>query len=232
VSNVAGTRRAQRRPTAETELYGPVKAFFEAQGFVVKGEVRGCDLVAWKGEEPPVIVELKTRFTLALVLQGVDRLALSARVYLAVPKGELRRPRRVRKLCRRLGLGLIGIGARGAVAIVEEPGPYRPRIAAARVLRLTQEFARRAGDPNVGGGRGVPLVTAYRQDALRCARTLATAGPMRLAALRAGSGVPEAARLLQRNPYGWFARIARGTYGLTEEGRQALARFAEVAAAL
>src|SRR5262245_57371092 len=65
------------QPTGEASLYGPVKRFLEAQGFEVKGEVRGCDLVARRGDEPPVIVELKLRFTLALVLQGIDRLALS-----------------------------------------------------------------------------------------------------------------------------------------------------------
>ena len=43
----------------EHALYPPVKAFLETQGYVVKGEVNGCDLVAIRGEEPPVIVELK-----------------------------------------------------------------------------------------------------------------------------------------------------------------------------
>jgi hypothetical protein len=37
---------------------------------------------------------------------------------------------------------------------------------------------------------------------------------------------------LQRNVYGWFARIERGTYTLTEEGSQALSRFAEAISAL
>ena len=68
----------------ESDLYAPVKALLEGQGYVVKGEVRGCDVVGVRGEEPPVIVELKRVFGLSLVLQGVDRLALSDRVYLAV----------------------------------------------------------------------------------------------------------------------------------------------------
>ena len=32
-----------------------------------------------------------------------------------------------RKLCRRLGLGLIVIAGRGAVEVIEDPIPYRPR---------------------------------------------------------------------------------------------------------
>src|SRR5207253_2240985 len=55
-------------PLGEAALYLPVKRFFEKSGFDVKGEVNGCDLVAYRGDEPPVIVELKLRFTLALVL--------------------------------------------------------------------------------------------------------------------------------------------------------------------
>ena len=74
----------------ETALYGPVKRFLESRGYEVKGEVCGCDLVARhrddQGDEKPVIVELKLRFTLALLLQGIDRLAVSERVYVAVPR--------------------------------------------------------------------------------------------------------------------------------------------------
>jgi hypothetical protein len=218
----------------ETTLYAPVKEFLESRGYEVKGEVRGCDLVARRGDEPPVVVELKLRFSLSLVLQGIDRLALTERVYLAVPRPPSRRRRSrglapdspgIRKLCRRLGLGLMLVGGRN-VEILEEPVPYRPRPAKARALRLKDEFDRRLGDANVGGATRVPIVTAYRQDALRCARALALSGPMRIAALRAAAGVPGAARILQRNVYGWFTRIERGTYTLSEGGGRALTRFA------
>src|SRR5438105_2626002 len=90
----------------ESDLYAPVKSLLEEQGYSVKGEVRGCDVVGVRGSEPLVIVELKRVFGLGLVLQGVDRLALSDAVYLAVgtwPK----KLRNVKKLCRRLGLGLM-----------------------------------------------------------------------------------------------------------------------------
>jgi hypothetical protein len=125
---------------------------------------------------------------------------------------------------------LVGL-TRKTVEILEEPLPYRPRPAKSRALRLIDEFSRRIGDANTGGSAGVPLVTAYRQDALRCARALALAGPMRVAHLRATAEVPGAARILQRNVYGWFDRIERGTYRLTPEGGQALSRFADAVAA-
>src|ERR1041384_4414527 len=109
----------------ESDLYAPVKALLEGQGYVVKGEVRGCDVVAVRGAEPPVIVELKRAFGLGLVLQGVDRLSLSDRVYLAVgawPKNL----RSVKKLCRRLGLGLIVV-VKERADVVLDPVPYVPR---------------------------------------------------------------------------------------------------------
>ncbi len=231
------SRTSGTDPIGEAALYRPVKHFLERLGYEVKGEVRGCDLVARRGDEPAVIVELKLRFNLALVLQGVDRLAMSERVYLAVPRpsraarGIMPDTPRVRRLCRRLGLGLILVG-RDTVAVVEEPVPYRPRPARTRAARLIAEFERRAGDPNVGGRTRAPVVTAYRQDALRVARMLAATGPMRLADLRAMTGVADAGRLLQRNVYGWFARLARATYALSDRGHEALGQFADAVAAL
>jgi hypothetical protein len=60
----------------ETSLYGTAKTFLESHGFEVKGEVYGCDIVAVRDGQPPmlVITELKMAFTLELLLQGVDRL--------------------------------------------------------------------------------------------------------------------------------------------------------------
>jgi hypothetical protein len=234
----AAVQIASSNANVEAALYPPLKAFLEGQGYIVRGEVRGCDLVARRGDEALVIVELKLRFTLSLLLQGVDRLALSPLIYLAVPRPTARtrgiRPdaKAVRKLCRRLGLGLILIGGRGAVEVIEDPIPYRPRQAKRRSSLLLGEFERRRGDLNVGGSSRVPIITAYRQDALRCVRVLAAAGPMRLGALRVASGVAAAAPILQRNVYGWFDRVGHGIYGLTAAGEQAVNRFAEAVAAL
>lgn len=40
----------------ETDLYLPLKAFMEAAGYSVKGEVNGCDLVGVSDADPPVVV--------------------------------------------------------------------------------------------------------------------------------------------------------------------------------
>jgi hypothetical protein len=213
----------------ESDLYAPVKALLEGQGYVVKGEVRGCDVVAVRGGEPPVIVELKRAFGLSLVLQGVDRLAISERVYLAIGQWP-KRMRNVKKLCRRLGLGLMVV-ATARADIVLDPVPYRPRLDKRKAGRLLGEHARRVGDPNRGGSSTrVPMMTAYRQEALRCAELLASNGPMKLAALRLAADAPRAATILQQDVYGWFERVERGVYTVSPAGRRGLETFARFGA--
>src|SRR6187431_1593907 len=125
---------------SEASLYGPVKRYLEALGFSVEGEVCGCDLVAIRGDEPPLVVigELKLSFTLDLVLQAVDRTAACDEVWLAV--GPVGRKRfgdpRVCKLCRFLGFGLLGVSSSGAVEVLVEPRPWKPRQNKKRPARL------------------------------------------------------------------------------------------------
>lgn len=205
----------------ESDLYAPVKALLEGQGYSVKGEVRGCDVVAVRGDEPPVIVELKRAFGMGLVLQGVNRLSLSDAVYLAVgtwPKNM----RDVKKLCRRLGFGLM-IVVDSRVDILLDPAPYKPRKDTRRLGRLLGEHQRRVGDPNRGGSSTkVPMMTAYRQQALRCANLLAKNGPMKVALLRVQAEAPKALAILSQDHYGWFERVDRGIYGLTPKGHAGL----------
>jgi hypothetical protein len=214
----------ERRP--ETSLYGPVKRYLETLGYTVKGEVCGCDLVAMRGDEPPVVVigELKLSFSLDLVLQAVDRTAACDEVWLAVgPAGGKRlRDPRVRKLCRFLGFGLLGVSSAGAVEVLVEARLWKPRQDRKRRTRLIDEHRKRIGDPAVGGSTRQPILTAYRQQALACAASLAE-GPRRTSELR--SVVPNAPSILLRNWYGWFMRIERGLYKLAPEGTLALARW-------
>jgi hypothetical protein len=226
--------RTESQPRRESDLYPAIKAFLQGQGYDVKGEIRGCDVVATRGDEPPVIVELKLAFNLALLLQGVDRLSLTDRVYLAVARPQSRRATGacvyrsdVRKLCRRLGLGLMTVasGQRGDVDVLVDPAPYRPRRHGKRVRLLLGEHARRQGDPNRGGVTKTAIVTAYRQEALRCALLIEEGGQRSLKALRQTGVVPNAPRILGRDVYGWFRRVERGIYCLSDRAREDIARF-------
>jgi hypothetical protein len=222
-------RFGQDGVTMETSLYPPVKRFLEKLGFAVKGEIRGCDVVAVKGGEPPLVVitELKLSFNLELVLQGVDRTAACDEIWLAVQSSTRGRENdtRARKLCRLLGFGLLGVTKRGRVDILVEPRPWRPRRDRRRRSQLLDEHRRRQGDPVRGGGNRAPIMTAYRQQALACAAAL-TDGPRRVREVK--DAVPDAPKILLHNVYGWFVRVERGIYGLAEPGKAALIRWPSV----
>jgi hypothetical protein len=216
----------------ETDLYPPIKALLEGQGYTVKAEIGAADVVAVRGEEPPVIVELKLGFSLALLHQAVARQAITDHVYVAVAhrpgRAFLRSLRANLGLARRLGLGVIVVRpADGHVSVRCDPAPFRPRQSQVRRTRLLREFARRQGDPNAGGQTRTGLVTAYRQDALRLAGHLAAEGQSKGAEVARATGVAQATRIMRDNHYGWFERRGLGLYALSPDGRAA---FAEASA--
>ncbi|MEL7527887.1 MAG: DUF2161 family putative PD-(D/E)XK-type phosphodiesterase [Pseudomonadota bacterium] len=216
----------------ETELYQPVKSFLADQGYEVKAEVGAADIVACRGDEDPVIVELKTGFTLGLFHQAIARQTVTDAVYVAVARSPGRRFQSALKnnlkLARRLGLGLITVRlSDGLVEVHADPAPYAPRKSKQRKDRLLKEFARRVGDPNTGGSTRVTLVTAYRQDAMRCADHLNANGPSRGAEVASATGVARATRMMADDHYGWFERVERGIYGLTPKGKESVAERQE-----
>lgn len=223
----------------ESDLYPPVKQFLESQGYAVKGEVRECDVVAVRGSEPPVVVELKLSLNLGVLLQAVDRISVADHVYIGVPKGcgiLKKKPRRVVKLMRMLGLGLMEIGPgqnadadqnADAVRVVVDPGKYKPRKSKKRQERLLGEFMMRVGDPNPGGSakrRGI--MTAYRQRALALAHFLEENGPAKAAHVASALEDPKARNILYRDVYGWFDRVGFGTYALSPRGKREIPMWA------
>ncbi len=217
----------------EADLYAPVKGYLSRQGYDVKGEVGACDVVACRGDEPPLIVELKLGFSLALFHQGIARLAVTDLVYVAVPHNTGKPFQRALvdnvALARRVGLGLITVRLRdGHVVVHADPVPYAPRKSKKKAQRLLRAFERLQGDPNEGGATRHGIVTGYRQDALRCARFLAVHGPSQGAKVKAWAEVPTATRIMADNHYGWFSRVSRGIYDLTDAGRKGLADFGDL----
>ncbi len=212
----------------ETALYLPVKRFLEGLGFTVKGEVGGCDLVGLSKGDPPVVVigELKLVFNLELVLQAVDRAGACDEVWLAArmsARGKGRESdKRYRELCRRLGFGMLGVTASGEVAVLVRPARAAPRRNPKKRSRLVSEHVRRKGDPTAGGSTRAPIMTAYRQQALACASAMAF-GPRKIRDLK--PDIPKAPFILRDNFYGWFDRVGRGVYDLTDAGRAALQRW-------
>ena len=209
-----GPGMAKSDPVRETDLYAPVKAFLEAQGYAVKGEVEGCDLVAVRSDETPVVVELKRSFTLGLVFQGIARQGVTENVYLAVPPFSTRTTRRrdALALCRRLGLGLLIVRLETRAS---RPGGTGPgRILAREVERDGSGGC--SGSSSAGweirtrgGTTRRKLMTAYRQDALRCASYLERKGPTRASGVALDTGVASARVMMYVDHYGWFRTNTR-----------------------
>ena len=217
----------------ETDLYPPIKAHLEDQGYTVKSEVGAADVVAVRGGEPPVVVELKLGFSLALFHQCIARLQVSDDVYLAVARQTGKRFQKSLKdnirLARRLGLGLMTVRLKdGLVEVHCDPGPYSPRKSKKRQGALLREFARRRGDPNDGGQTRAGLVTAYRQDALKIALYLFEVGASKGADVARATDVPAATRMMRDDHYGWFEKVEKGIYGLTPAGAEAVSTSGRV----
>ncbi len=209
----------------EVDLYPPLKSYLEGQGYEVKGEILNCDVVAFRPEDPPIIIELKLSLNMSILLQAVDRIKISDTVYIGVPKGLAvlkKRRKQIIKLMRMLGLGLIVIDPRakiGGVDVLCDPGEYKPRQIKKQTQRLLKEFQERVGDPNQGGTsmkRG--LMTAYRQKVLAIATYLMTHGETKASIIAKSLEEPKTRAILYDNVYGWFDRLGKGVYTLSPKG--------------
>ncbi len=225
----------------ESELYEPVKRFFTERGFTVRAEVLDCDLVALPSSEEgaPHIVELKTSLNLTVFLQAMARQTVTPFVYIAVPETSGRSGhkkthwRELLHLCELTGVGLLTVTFLQAQAFVTEhilpANQGRRRWNEKKRAAIVREHRARVGDYNIGGSTRVKRMTAYRQLALLCAKTMADCDSVAPAWVRAQLGANEKiTTILRDNVYGWFERVARGQYRLTDAGRDALSEYAEV----
>lgn len=208
----------------ETDLYAPIKAYWTAQGYEVKSEIAAADVVAMKPGHDPVVVELKLGFSLTLLHQAVARQHITPQVYVAVPKWSNRAGWRAFKanlgLCRRLELGVLVVDlAAGSVRPYATPKPFTRRKNPQRAKRVKNEFNRRIGDPNTGGARAGQAVTSHQQRARICAQYLGEHGATKGAIVAQNTGITDATRIMGQNYTGWFVRVDRGVFDLSESGR-------------
>ncbi|ERI93077.1 hypothetical protein HMPREF1982_01898 [Clostridiales bacterium oral taxon 876 str. F0540] len=223
----------------ESDLWKPVRDLFIDKGYTVRSEVKDCDIVAIKGEEL-VIIELKRNLSVDLLSQAVKRQKSADLVYIAVPK-----PKRLignskwKDIChliRRLELGLILVAFKGDKAIVEiaiEPIPF-DRIKSINMGKrrrdnIIKEANSRYEDFNIGGSKGRKLVTAYRESAVFiacCLKKVGNLSPKQLTKL--GTDEKKTSSILRENHYGWFVKIERGIYSISDKGQEALKEYREL----
>lgn len=221
----------------EVDLYPPLRDYLEAQGYTVRSEVNGCDVVAVKGGDL-IVVELKRAFGIGLLVQAAERQRISDSVYVAIPRPSeslwSKKWKGFRHLLRRLELGLIFVAPRARarkVEIVFHPTPFDRKKRTQKRRAVLEEVAGRSGDYNQGGSTRRKLMTAYRESAVRIAVCLDRLGPLSPKALRALGTGPKTTGILYDNVYGWFERVDRGVYALSAQGKKELAQYADLAAA-
>jgi hypothetical protein len=219
----------------ETELYRPVVAYLENQGYRVNSEVKNCDITA-RRDEDLIIVELKTRFSLALVYQGINRKKMTPAVYVAVPvigsRGFPPNYPSLKDLLRRLEIGLLLVRflkTKTRVEAVLHPLPFKERMAPRRRQMIIREIETRYGEFNTGGSPSdVEKLTSYKLAAIRLAWHLSREDTLSPRELRSRGTGEKTQRILSDNFYGWFNRVSKGRYELDESGRQALTRYENV----
>lgn len=210
----------------ENDLYIPIKEHLEKLGFEVKGEIKNCDIVAQKAEQL-IIIELKLSLNITLLLQAVDRFSLADTVYIAIPKQctlYKKQSKQVKKLIKRLGIGLILVDIQKTaqyVEIVSDPQDYSPRKNKRKQSALLKEFSNRIGDTQKGGStRTKAGLTAYRQRCIRVAEYLLSHPTAKGVEIKKAISEPQATQFLGSNYYGWFEKVDRGIYQLSKKGKQ------------
>jgi len=223
------------RDFKEEDMYAPVKGFFEKQGYVVRGEVKRCDMALVKGDEI-AIVELKRSFNISLLYQALDRQKMANMVFIAIPrKAFMAKRSHILHILERMGIGLLTVAMDSGMRLVEAhllPNMKQPRNNK-RTKALLAEFNGRTFDGNMGGSTGQKLLTAHRERNLHIACALEKAGAVKPSVLvKTYNCIDYAQRLLAVNVYGWYEKVERGVYGLSENGMMALddPQYAEVVA--
>lgn len=219
----------------EAELFLPVKKLFEGMGYKVNAEVKDCDVTATYGDEL-IIIELKKNLSVNLLAQGLERQKSGAVVYIAVPKPKNYSPKTFKKtlyVIKKLELGLIFINLRGEdsyAEIVWEVEEFKPVTKNLKKRKkILTEINGRTVDNNTGGVTGTKIATAYTEKCVHIACILKKYGEMSNAqAIKYGADEKKCYGILSFGAYGWFRRVSKGIFALTEKGEKEMNDYPEL----
>lgn len=222
----------------EVDLYEPVKAYFTEMAYAVYGEVKDCDVVALR-EDELVIIELKLTINITLLMQAAKRQRITDQVFIAIPKPNYSlRSQKWRDLCylvRRLELGLILVSFQDDEAdakIVIEPNSFDRKksmqLSKKRRNNVIKEIEGRSGDFNVGGSTRTKILSAYQENCIHIACCLIRFGPLSPKALRDKGTGEKTSAILSKNYYGWFERVEKGIYVVSDKGKMELKLYDEL----
>ncbi|WP_328019152.1 DUF2161 domain-containing phosphodiesterase [Heyndrickxia sporothermodurans] len=222
----------------EVDLYKPIHKHFTNQGYEVKSEVNDCDITAVKGDEL-IIIELKVRLNVDLLIQATKRQKLTDQVYIAIPKPSYsfysKKWKDICHLIKRLELGLIIVSflqSTTKMDIVISPAPFDRKKSMQqnkkKRKKLLSEIEGRHGDHNIGGSSQTKIMTAYKETSIQIAYLLEQFGPLSPKALRQMGTGEKTQSILFNNYYGWFVRIQKGIYGISEKGKSEIQEYPQI----
>ena len=217
-------------------MFPIIKAQLTDMGFEVKAEVDHIDIMAIK-DDKTLIVEMKQSLSLRLIYQGIERQKISDYVYLAILKPSettlnSRTFKEKKTIVKTLGLGLIIVDTNiKQVTFLLDPIKPRQYQDTRKKKKAHQEFLLRKTAMNQGGISQTKIITVYREKALKILDYLKD-GEQPLKAIVKYTDDLKTTRILIDNHYGWFKRVSRGIYTLSEEGKEALITYQDVIEAL
>jgi hypothetical protein len=170
----------------ESDLFPPVKAWLESNGYQVYSEVSPQRLstradVVGITPQLTVVVELKQTLSLDLIEQAIDWIPHANYIYVAVPKRKNELKRIVAQLLRQYGIGLLEVDlASGEIYSRSWRHAERPRlnrrISTSIKASLTDYHLTHSPD---GGHAGGGYITPYRITMLKVKELLGAIGRRR-----------------------------------------------------
>ncbi len=212
---------------SESDLYEPIKKLLVKEGYVVRGEVKDCDMVAKNPQtEEILIVELKKSFNLKLLYQAMDRRSITHQVYVGIFRPKSYRDRntlRMLSLLKELGIGLITVSqTKAKVTEIVLPADSVKRINKKRRQYIDKEYSQRTEDRNTGGVNKTKIVTAYKEASVLALCHMEAYDTLRTYDLKKLGYMDKVRNALRSNFFGWFEKADRATYGMSAKGVDAL----------
>jgi len=208
----------------ESDMYKPIRNLLAQQGFIVRGEVKGCDITAIK-EDVLWIVEMKLSANITLIYQAMERKTATDWVFIAIPRPKNARDKtfpKLKKLVKKLQLGLITVAldspTKQAEIIVFPVGKDSKNNKKTNLIK--KEALARTVDTT--GGSQSKVNTAFRERCVRIACLLEANGASGAKELNKLGCEKDTYNILYNNVLGWFKKAGKGLFDLSPAGYEYL----------
>ena len=209
----------------ESNMYEPIRELLNSLGFIVRGEVKNCDIAAIKGEELWV-VEMKLYANLTLLCQAMERKLITEHVFIAIPRPKNNRSKNfvtLKKIVSKLELGLVLVSFDSPIPLAEiaiHPTGRR-KTNPKKSVSVRKEILGRSSD-STGGTTKKGVSTAYREKCIKIACLIKLNEELSSRELLKLGCEKGTAAILRKNHYGWFAKTENGKYTLSTMGKEYL----------